>query len=249
MSNWRELLRAQQEQLGISDESTSVQIVNSNNMNEFQLSEDIDRILKKPLPSAATINMISQIKSSTSAPNSSRPSSSSNNYATASLAESNPTSPLNTNRSSQDKSFSFAKNRTSSVGISGKPSNIVTSNSARASSTGRVRSLPVSTAKKNSIATNSPASARSRNTTNNDSAYFAGGNDTNNENTMSEPSLLLAGAPDANNKYQQAKIKMLSSQVQEGVDLRRHLNEQIADLQKQLKTEKDETRNLKKRYS
>ena len=231
-SNWRELLRAQHQELGLEND-------------EVQLSEDIDRILRKPMPSTSTINMISQIKASTSVPNSA-------NSRSDTLAESSVNSSV---RNSQDHT-----SYSSSVNNTARPSSSSVMNSARAASTGRARNS-VSSTTSTSISSNKTG-MKSRLSTGGgtssnkgpNSSYFSGTNNNNEDNidmnnAISEPSLLLAGAPEANSKYQQAKIKLLTSQVQENVELRRHLNEQITDLQKQLKTEKDETRNLKKRLA
>jgi hypothetical protein len=54
-------------------------------------------------------------------------------------------------------------------------------------------------------------------------------------------------APDATIRYQKARLKMLTKQIEDGQELRKQLNEAINDLQKQLKNERDENKKLKKR--
>jgi hypothetical protein len=49
-------------------------------------------------------------------------------------------------------------------------------------------------------------------------------------------------------RFLTAKVKMLSKQVDDTNEVRRELGEQCADLQRQLKTEREENKNLKKRY-
>jgi phage-related minor tail protein len=49
-------------------------------------------------------------------------------------------------------------------------------------------------------------------------------------------------------RFLTAKVKMLSKQVDDTNEIRRELGEQCADLQRQLKTEREENKNLKKRY-
>jgi len=48
-------------------------------------------------------------------------------------------------------------------------------------------------------------------------------------------------------RYLKAREKMLSKQVEDMSELKVHLNEQVSDLQRQLKTEREENKNLKKR--
>ena len=60
-------------------------------------------------------------------------------------------------------------------------------------------------------------------------------------------STLTPREPLANAKYLKAREKLLQKQVEDGVEIRKHLNEQVSDLQKQLKVERDENKNLKKR--
>jgi hypothetical protein len=52
---------------------------------------------------------------------------------------------------------------------------------------------------------------------------------------------------DNNARLQKAKVKMLEKQLEDGVEMRKHLNDQITDLQKQLKTEREENKKMKKR--
>lgn len=60
--------------------------------------------------------------------------------------------------------------------------------------------------------------------------------------------LELPKAPDAQSRFLKAKVKMLEKQVSDHTEIRKQLNEQVSDLQKQLKLEKDETKLLRKRY-
>ncbi len=60
-------------------------------------------------------------------------------------------------------------------------------------------------------------------------------------------STLTPREPLANAKYLKAREKLLQKQVEDGLEIRKHLNEQVSDLQKQLKVERDENKNLKKR--
>jgi hypothetical protein len=70
------------------------------------------------------------------------------------------------------------------------------------------------------------------------------------ESVASDSTIAAAasGAPETNLKYQQARIKLLSQQLQEAVDIRRELTENISDLNRQLKNEKEESKGMKKRY-
>ena len=53
--------------------------------------------------------------------------------------------------------------------------------------------------------------------------------------------------PDSQARFLQAKVKMLTKQNEDNTELRRELKEQCSDLQRQLKTEREENKNLKKR--
>lgn len=57
----------------------------------------------------------------------------------------------------------------------------------------------------------------------------------------------LPKAPETQIRYHKAKSKMLEQQVAEFGEIRRQLNEQVNDLQKLLKVEKEENKQLKKR--
>lgn len=48
-------------------------------------------------------------------------------------------------------------------------------------------------------------------------------------------------------RYQKAKVKMLEKQVEDFGEIRRQLTEQVNDLQRQLKVEKEDNKQLKKR--
>jgi len=48
-------------------------------------------------------------------------------------------------------------------------------------------------------------------------------------------------------RFQKAKLKVLTKQVEDGVELRRQLQEQVNDLQRQLKSEREENKRVKKR--
>jgi len=54
-------------------------------------------------------------------------------------------------------------------------------------------------------------------------------------------------APVAQERYQKAKIRMLTQQVEESKSVRKKMMEQANDLQRQLKFEREETRKLRKR--
>mmetsp|Transcript_10202 Transcript_10202/g.9891 ORF Transcript_10202/g.9891 Transcript_10202/m.9891 type:complete len:354 (+) Transcript_10202:138-1199(+) len=54
-------------------------------------------------------------------------------------------------------------------------------------------------------------------------------------------------APDATARYQKARLKMLSKQVEDGTELRKQLSETANDLQRQLKNEREENKKSKKR--
>jgi len=56
-------------------------------------------------------------------------------------------------------------------------------------------------------------------------------------------------APMATERYLKAKIRMLTQQNDEGTELRKKMSEQINDLQKQLKGEREESKKLRKRIS
>lgn len=57
------------------------------------------------------------------------------------------------------------------------------------------------------------------------------------------------GAPDTNARIQKARLKALSKQLDDSKGLRKQLQEQVNDLQRQLKSERDENKGLKKRVS
>jgi len=77
--------------------------------------------------------------------------------------------------------------------------------------------------------------------------------DTNNnihlssDHVTSEPPSL--DVPEATQRYQVARIKLLSQQLREHDENRKHLAEEVADLRRQLKVERDESVGLKKRYT
>lgn len=50
-----------------------------------------------------------------------------------------------------------------------------------------------------------------------------------------------------NYSLQRAKVKMLEKQLDDATEIRKHLNDQITDLQKQLKVEREENKKMKKR--
>lgn len=56
-------------------------------------------------------------------------------------------------------------------------------------------------------------------------------------------------APEAADRFARAKVNMLTKQLEEGLELRRKMEEQNRDLQRQLKTERDENKGLNKRIS
>ena len=58
---------------------------------------------------------------------------------------------------------------------------------------------------------------------------------------------VLAGAPETKLRYEQARIKLLTQQVRDGTEIRQSLLEQVSDLQRQLKDEKEENKKMKKR--
>lgn len=56
-------------------------------------------------------------------------------------------------------------------------------------------------------------------------------------------------APDAAMRYQKAKLKMQAKQLEELQEIRRRMSEQVDDLQRQLKNEREENKKHKKRYA
>eukprot|EP01039_Chlorochromonas_danica_P003800 gene3800-4150_t len=66
------------------------------------------------------------------------------------------------------------------------------------------------------------------------------------QNPMNAP-VSPANAPETADRYAKAKIAMLQKQVTEAADLRKKMEDQMRDLQTQLKIERDENRNLHKR--
>ena len=54
-------------------------------------------------------------------------------------------------------------------------------------------------------------------------------------------------APAATERYQKAKIKMLTQQVNEGQELRKKVAEQLSDVQRQLQHEREDSKKLRKR--
>lgn len=67
------------------------------------------------------------------------------------------------------------------------------------------------------------------------------------ENPQDELQKEIPKAPQAAHRYLTSKVKTLTKQVEDGVALRRQLSDQMADLQRQLKTERDENKRVKKR--
>ena len=49
-------------------------------------------------------------------------------------------------------------------------------------------------------------------------------------------------------RFVKAKLKLLTKQLEDGVELRLKMEEQSKDLQRQLKTEREENKRLNKRY-
>lgn len=49
--------------------------------------------------------------------------------------------------------------------------------------------------------------------------------------------------------YQRARLNILQKQLDDGAAMRKQLVEQVHDLQKQLKAEREDSKNLKKRYA
>lgn len=49
-------------------------------------------------------------------------------------------------------------------------------------------------------------------------------------------------------RFIKAKVNMLTKQMEEGLELRKKMDEQNKDLQRQLKTEREENKNLSKRF-
>eukprot|EP01035_Chromulina_nebulosa_P019194 gene19194-25040_t len=58
---------------------------------------------------------------------------------------------------------------------------------------------------------------------------------------------ILPKAPETASRLMKAKIKMLEKQLEDSSQIRKHMNDQIVDLQRQIKVEKEETKQLKKR--
>ena len=63
----------------------------------------------------------------------------------------------------------------------------------------------------------------------------------------SSPTSVVPSAPDAKLKYMKTREKVLSKQVEDANELRKAMNEQIFDLQRQLKVTQEDNKNLKKR--
>lgn len=61
------------------------------------------------------------------------------------------------------------------------------------------------------------------------------------------PNTIAPAAPDAKLKYMKTREKVLSKQLEDANELRKGMNEQILDLQRQLKVTQEENKNLKKR--
>lgn len=59
---------------------------------------------------------------------------------------------------------------------------------------------------------------------------------------------LIETQPDATQRYQTARMKLLSQQIREGDETRRYLAEEATDLRRQLKAEREDSMGLKKRY-
>ena len=74
-------------------------------------------------------------------------------------------------------------------------------------------------------------------------------NDVDNEEEAYLKDTGAAKAPESTIRYQKARIKVLTKQIDDGVILRKQMNEQILELQKQLKAERDENKTLRKRVS
>lgn len=64
---------------------------------------------------------------------------------------------------------------------------------------------------------------------------------------LGSPRKDLPKGSEASMRYQNAKLKTLTKQVEDGLEIRKQLNDQINDLQKQLKIEREENKNIKKR--
>ena len=55
------------------------------------------------------------------------------------------------------------------------------------------------------------------------------------------------GAPDTAVRYQKARLKMLSKQLEDSVEMRKQLTETVNDLQKQIRVEREENKKQRKR--
>mmetsp|Transcript_20401 Transcript_20401/g.18538 ORF Transcript_20401/g.18538 Transcript_20401/m.18538 type:complete len:332 (-) Transcript_20401:111-1106(-) len=87
----------------------------------------------------------------------------------------------------------------------------------------------------------------------NDSEELLVNDDINNDtdNIQANPAPIspeiLPKAPETASRLMKAKIKMLEKQLEDSNQIRKHMNDQIIDLQRQIKVEKEETKQLKKR--
>jgi chromosome segregation ATPase len=64
---------------------------------------------------------------------------------------------------------------------------------------------------------------------------------------MDDAGVADGGAPDTAARYQKARLKMLSKQLEDSVEMRKQLTETVNDLQKQLKNEREESKKSRKR--
>lgn len=107
----------------------------------------------------------------------------------------------------------------------------------------RPNSVRLSTPSNNDI--DRPNSATSRGNISNTS--------TNNNNPAIEsalsPSTMIPKAPDAAMRYLKAQNKMLTKENENSLEIKKHLTEQVSDLQRQLNNEREENKNIKKRIN
>lgn len=186
-SNWKEILRAQHEELGRLEEMDAA-------LNENKVTADIDKILMRK----TSLGLSSRaLKSS---------------YQEEEFKE---------NPDDCDEVLTNPKNKMNDA--------YITTNSQHYDDT---ESAPLSA--RSNVTPRSPRSARNK-------AESSG--------SLKSISAEVAvdGAPNTQARFQQAKLKMLSKQVEDSAEIRKQLNDQIADIQKQLKIEREENKNLKKR--
>ena len=199
MSNWKDVLRSQHEELGRVDDASI------EDLDEAQINADIDRILRRP---PLTSNFVSKaVKSS---------------FALANELEA----------STRNLEIASGATNSTSLGSSTGP----TIESVDAQFDGEI------------LLANSPAGSNRNTPRDRERRLSSGNRPTSGRAGVTEAQLAENLPPDSQARFLQAKVKMLTKQNDETNELRRELKEQCSDLQRQLKTEREENKNLKKRY-